>query len=324
MEQPHVTWPTSVYGEYTLQNLATWPVSTLPDHFDDADVVDALKTTYLHAGTYWPFTRSEARQLLVADPVQRKTHPLTCGLVIKLRTALLRLTRRTRLKPLAPPHDTQADRLLRLVGAHVHVQHDTLLRQCWPCDALWHAATELADKTIYLSPTLQEELFLQPLLPRVAASGQLPFNADFLRRVAEYHVSVSRPLGTFTVNGLIDMDVRCGRRETFETHGSEGDASTNADVAVDNAATSADAQLLATMVSVRRFTIPFPLGVVHHRSPLTRTHTNRSSGKSARGAVGGANLSAGTAAACGYQQATPCCRRASACRLTSSSCCTGR
>ena len=91
---------------------------TLKDHFEDIEIIDALKSTYLVSNdatssdinetscNYWPFTRNESRRLLLTNPDERKLHPLTVGLVLKLRNGLFRITRRTRLKVIQPPHDT--------------------------------------------------------------------------------------------------------------------------------------------------------------------------------------------------------------------------
>ena len=89
----------------------------LKDHFEDIEIIDALKSTYLISDdatsdavekpcSYWPFTRNESRQLILTNPDERKLHPLTVGLVLKLRNGLFRITRRTRLKVIQPPHDT--------------------------------------------------------------------------------------------------------------------------------------------------------------------------------------------------------------------------
>ena len=79
-------------------------------------------------------------------------------------------------------------------------------------------AIELSSKTIYLSPALQEEFFMQPLVTtrdhshipisfagggdiinsscsEISSGHTLVLNPDFLRRVAEYHAGVSRPIG---------------------------------------------------------------------------------------------------------------------------------
>ena len=89
----------------------------LKDHFEDVEIIDALKSTYLvsdvatsdtneKACSYWPFTRNESRQLILTNPDERKLHRLTVGLILKLRNGLFRITRRTRLKVIQPPHDT--------------------------------------------------------------------------------------------------------------------------------------------------------------------------------------------------------------------------
>lgn len=69
----------------------------LPDHFDDKTVVDAFKSFFLSDSTLWPFNITEGRSLHV-ELGNKKAYPLICGLLLKLRTAMFRVAKRSRMR----------------------------------------------------------------------------------------------------------------------------------------------------------------------------------------------------------------------------------
>eukprot|EP00598_Pedospumella_elongata_P008545 CAMPEP_0184994894 /NCGR_PEP_ID=MMETSP1098-20130426/51083_1 /TAXON_ID=89044 /ORGANISM="Spumella elongata, Strain CCAP 955/1" /LENGTH=549 /DNA_ID=CAMNT_0027521055 /DNA_START=20 /DNA_END=1669 /DNA_ORIENTATION=+ len=189
----------------------------LPEHFDDVEVLLILRN-----GSY--------TQL-------RHQYPLTCGLVSKLRTALIRVLKRSLLKG----HEVKAlstedVTLYTLIEAFTSEKE--FLRTNWPEPMILHSVVvEISVKSINLSPPLQRELCLHPLggpkyikvqgVPGVGMkttpvelngikyalanmdlrgcnteTGEftrvsIHFNKDFLLRVKDYHEATQRPPGTF-------------------------------------------------------------------------------------------------------------------------------
>lgn len=124
----------------------------LPEHFEDTAVCTVLRKE---------------------DTQRFKQYPLTCGLAVKLRTALIRVIKRSVLKAAerkALP--TEDICLYNLVEAFTSEKE--FLRENWSSTVVFHTVVlELAIKAINLSPPLQRELSLHPLgKPRyVVASG---------------------------------------------------------------------------------------------------------------------------------------------------------
>lgn len=175
----------------------------LPDHFSDVEVCAVLC--------------DEENQ-------RHRKHPLTCGLLMKLRTAFIRITKRSVLNTEQRKKLSTDDRnLYKLVEAFT--TEADFLHEHWPSTVLlYNVAVELATKAINLSPALQRELNTHPLgVPKHLPSldGQradldaepsriiqcladatpqrvsIHFNKDFLRRVKHYHEQTTRPDGTF-------------------------------------------------------------------------------------------------------------------------------
>ena len=135
----------------------------LPDHFDDKTIVDALKSSFLADSLLWPFNQNEDRTLL-AVPETRKTFPMICGLLLRLRTAMFRVAKRSRMREVSGD-DTYEDRLFRLMKCFISIDCDQELQNHWNSQKLSMAGTELARKAVFLSAKLQKDLNNQPLLP---------------------------------------------------------------------------------------------------------------------------------------------------------------
>ena len=135
----------------------------LPDHFDDKTVVDAFKSSFLSNSTLWPFNIAEERSLHV-ELVNRKAYPLICGLLLKLRTAMFRVAKRSRMREVSL-EDTYEERLYRLMKCFLRSDFDSSFLIEWTPKTLFLAGTELARKSVFLSAKLQKELNDQPLKP---------------------------------------------------------------------------------------------------------------------------------------------------------------
>jgi hypothetical protein len=135
----------------------------LPDHFDDKAVVDSLKSSFLSDSSLWPFNQNEERTLNVVSE-ERKLYPLICGLLLRLRTAMFRVAKRSKMREVSV-EDTYEDRLFRLMKCFIRSECDSDFQSNWTPHTLSVAGTELARKNIFLSSKLQKELNDQPLLP---------------------------------------------------------------------------------------------------------------------------------------------------------------
>ena len=135
----------------------------LPDHFDDKTIVDALKSSFLEDSLLWPFNQNEERTLLIV-PGARKTFPMICGLLLRLRTAMFRVAKRSRMREVSK-EDTYEGRLFRLMKCFISSDCDEELQNNWNSETLSMAGTELARKAVFLSARLQKDLNNQPLVP---------------------------------------------------------------------------------------------------------------------------------------------------------------
>ena len=135
----------------------------LPDHFDDKTVVDALKSSFFSDSNLWPFNIAEERSLHV-ELGNKKAYPLICGLLLKLRTAMFRVAKRSRMREVSA-EDTYEERLYRLMKCFLSSDFDSNFLIEWTPKTLFLAGTELARKSVFLSAKLQKELNDQPLKP---------------------------------------------------------------------------------------------------------------------------------------------------------------
>lgn len=170
----------------------------LPDHFDDKTMIDALKSSFLSDSDLWPFNHNEQKDLSV-DPEVRKTFPMICGLLLRLRTGILRIIKRSKMKEVSEI-DTFEDRLFRIFRCFLKKSSEDDLLSIWTPETLSMAATELARKSVFLSAKLQMVLNNQPLLPLNKDTKRLEFDSVFLQLVQAYHAGVQRPKGTFNLD----------------------------------------------------------------------------------------------------------------------------
>lgn len=114
----------------------------LPEHFDDNAICTILRK---------------------GDTHKYKQYPLTCGLAVKLRTALIRVLKRSVLKA-AERKALPTEDICLYSLVETFTSEKDFLRQHWPSPVVFHTVVlELAIKTINLSPLLQKELSLHPL-----------------------------------------------------------------------------------------------------------------------------------------------------------------
>jgi hypothetical protein len=177
-------------------------VCELPEHFEDSEVCTVLRN-------------EDTRKL--------KKYPLTCGLVMKVRTALIRVIKRSILKSEERKRLGSEDQsLYKLI--ETFTSEEGFLHEHWPSSVVLHnVVLELSIKAINLSPTLQREFSLHPLGPpkycsvltgddespvrlngityTVASAAEhrvsIHYDNGFLRRVRQYHEETQRPDGTF-------------------------------------------------------------------------------------------------------------------------------
>jgi hypothetical protein len=177
-------------------------VCELPEHFEDSEVCTVLRN-------------EDTRKL--------KKYPLTCGLVMKVRTALIRVIKRSILNSEERKRLGSEDQsLYKLI--ETFTSEEDFLHEHWPSSVVLHnVVLELSIKAINLSPALQREFSLHPLGPpkycsvlagddatpvrlngityTVASAAEhrvsIHYDNGFLRRVRQYHEETQRPDGTF-------------------------------------------------------------------------------------------------------------------------------
>jgi hypothetical protein len=232
-------------------------VCELPEHFEDSEVCTVLRN-------------EDTRKL--------KKYPLTCGLVMKVRTALIRVIKRSILKSeerkRLGPEDHSLYKLIE-----TFTSEEDFLHEHWPSSVVLHnVVLELSIKAINLSPALQREFSLHPLGPpkycsvlagddatpvrlngitytvASAAEHRVSINYDngFLRRVRQYHEETQRPDGTFdSPVKAIPCSVELAATDEF--------AGTD-DSAQQNAEQAAEAALLLSLANMPKETCPQCLG----------------------------------------------------------------
>lgn len=161
--------------------------SYLPHHFDDVSIIAALKSSFLRDSNLWPFNQNEEKNHPITQK-SSKVFPMICGLLLRLRTAMFRVVKRSRMRELSIG-DTYDDRLYRLMKYFVSSDCDDELLNDWTPATLFLASTELSRKAVYLSPRLQKELSGQPLIPLNPGSHLTiehhQFLASFLSRTED-------------------------------------------------------------------------------------------------------------------------------------------
>ena len=211
------------------------PVNDIPDHFTDSDLRAALGLD----GTIEQTAAPDVSRGIINETtvVIRDRYKLYCGLLIKVRTGVLRLIKRSVIHVMNPDAiDVEVAALLFRAVKYFTVDI-TALEQHWSPRHLFLASMELACKAINIPGYLQKTLDTLALSRRSCALGscacsyhlapapdeiplnrtsiaeysntnlfkdELPseiyFEKEFLSAVSEYHSRTSRPEGTFQEN----------------------------------------------------------------------------------------------------------------------------
>jgi hypothetical protein len=180
--------------EDRLQLNTVYPSNILPDHFSDVEMLASV-----------------SQQGTCRDENFRNRYDLTCGLLIKVRTGIMRLIKRTQLRLARPDDEAEFGRRLYLsVKFFLIPRYQEALLAEWDECSLYKAAVELSIKAISLSGNLQQALNFMPLVKRrvqlereEAPEFELVFTEEFLQRVSEYHATTERPDGTFQIESII-------------------------------------------------------------------------------------------------------------------------
>jgi hypothetical protein len=122
--------------------------------------------------------------------------PLTCGLIVRLRSGLHRLYRRSEYRFVRNIAE-QANQFYHLVS-YMTREYERLATE-WTPEKLWLSADELAEKGRMISNPLFVDFVVQPLYPLHPVTNQLQFHADFIEEINQEHSSLQRPEGTFTL-----------------------------------------------------------------------------------------------------------------------------
>eukprot|EP01039_Chlorochromonas_danica_P008247 gene8247-9095_t len=138
--------------------------------------------------------------------------PLVCGVLIRMRSGLQRVYRRSECRfPRRPDH--QAEQFYQLVEAVVYEKEE--LRHHWSHQTLWQVAEELTLKSLNLSLPLNRRLQCHPLYPLHPSSEKMVFQEDFVQQVRLYQASLQRPEGTFTVTISPQLEALCEMERTL-------------------------------------------------------------------------------------------------------------
>eukprot|EP01031_Cornospumella_fuschlensis_P041575 gene41575-50736_t len=150
--------------------------------------------------------------------------PLNCGLLIKMRSSLLRAYKRSECR-FHKVETLQPEQFYSLVKRVVRCADQEQLATHWTVENLWDTARELTIKSLNLNLPLTKDMLIHPLYPRHPLSNRLVFHGDFLARTKIYHAQVARPEGTFTmpqdplVEQLLQLErqdcARCGGRRAL-------------------------------------------------------------------------------------------------------------
>ncbi len=168
----------------------------VPDSFDGHDLAKIL--TFL-ANPSIPAAAPLSNSPESAFPQKyHQVFPLTCALLIKTRSGLNRLYRKSvykfpRSSTQQPEQFYQLIRFMVQPGPH---NLDRLLSN-FTVQNLLPLAEELASKSVNLNNDLQKEFLRFPLYPLHPVTNLLQFPKEYLSRVEEYHASLQRPEGTF-------------------------------------------------------------------------------------------------------------------------------
>eukprot|EP01042_Synura_sphagnicola_P029502 gene29502-38050_t len=191
-KRPHSTSVTGEESSPPLQrrrcgDLRSW--RDLPDSFTDHEL-----TLALNGETNFPNYRK---------------FPLVCGLLIKLRSGYQRVYGRSNNRfPRLPAEEIPQQ---YYDAALMFCSEPEKLRNEWEPASLWYASEVITVKSINVDIHLQREIYLHPVYPFDAKTGWPCFHKEYLVKVKQYHDSLRRPDGTFTlpesdlIHQLIDL-----------------------------------------------------------------------------------------------------------------------
>ena len=180
----------------------------LPEHFSEDDILVVIgknRKIFDSQQEYQHMTKIveglESGNPVTIPLVQlRHRYALSCGLLIKLRTGMMQVIRRSRI---TIPTDESGYQQHFFDLVNYYCSELSVLEEFWCRNNLFVAATELCFKAVNISPGLQKELHAMRLQP-LTTDMKVVFEPAFLRKVAAYHAEVARPGGTFEdpVEGL--------------------------------------------------------------------------------------------------------------------------
>jgi hypothetical protein len=130
-------------------------------------------------------------------PCEKYFHyfPLTCGLVIRLRSGLNRLYRKSEYRIRRHVPD-QPDQLFHMVS-YMTKDFEKLDRDWSDHQKLWIVADDLAGKGRNISNDLFCELLYHPLYALHPETNYLQFHEKLMNKIHEEHTSLQRPEGAF-------------------------------------------------------------------------------------------------------------------------------
>jgi len=173
----------------------------LPNHFSDELVFHHVKEV---AAPY--MTEENGNE--ESNKESNLGYELTCGLMIKLRNALDRLTRRSKYSIRAIEKRIASPKLfLLLCQRFANDSKSSSLINQWNEDSLYQAAHELISKSIAISSDLQKLFMEQPFTRSSIPGSYVQFNKEFLYQVQLYFDQVSRPEGTFEEDSLFNDEL---------------------------------------------------------------------------------------------------------------------
>jgi hypothetical protein len=157
----------------------------LPDHFLDIEIYNGLSNS----------------------SVERLKFPLYCGLLIKLRAGLLRVVKRSQFTPIKIDGSFGLENRLYNLVKYFCEDEENFIKN-WNEIQIWKYSLELIQKSINLSPKLQEELCYHILYLPDPLTNLLFFDTIFLEKVKNYHLSVERPEGTFNSQKINNIKIQ--------------------------------------------------------------------------------------------------------------------
>lgn len=192
-------------------------VPSLPNHFPDELVLEHIRdlaAPYLAAQNVNEAANDCNADMNIQQQLQSHHntkvstnlgYELTCGLVMKLKNAVDRLSRRSRIRIIENVISLQL--LLLLLCKRFAIDPDSTLFKHWNDTSLYDAAHELICKSIAISADLQKLLIEQPFIQSSVTGTYIKFDKQFLQQVQLYFNEVSRPEGTFEEDSMLSDEL---------------------------------------------------------------------------------------------------------------------